>query len=91
MVDVTLTGLGRAIGVGEVLIEVIAEVTAPYQMSAQVTVSEADGILRLIGEEGEGENETFVALTTGDGALDQPLTKEFEDAIVGPARIMHPG
>ena len=38
MVDVALAGLGGAAGVGEVLVEVIAEVVAPDQVSAEIAM-----------------------------------------------------
>ena len=89
-VDVALAGLGGAAGVGEILVEVVAEVSAPDQVSAEVAVSEGDDVARFVGEKREGDDEALVALAAGDGALDQALTKEVEDAIVGRATVEHP-
>src|SRR5690606_12184505 len=82
---------GRAVGVGEVLVEVLAEVTAPDQVTAEAAVGEGDDVVRLVGEQRERNDEALVALAAGDGSADQALTKQFEDAIVRGAREMHPG
>ena len=82
MVDVALAREGGALGVGEVLVKVIAEVAAPDDVAGEVAVGERDDVDGLVGEEGERGAEHLVALAAGDGALDQALAKEFEDAVV---------
>ena len=90
VVNVPLARFCRAVGVGEVLIEMIAEVVAPNQMAAEIAVSETDDVIRLVGEEGERDDETFVALAAGDGALEQALAEEIEDPIIAGACELHP-
>ena len=81
--DVALAGLGGAGGVGEILVEVMAEVVAPDEMAAEVTVGKGDDVDGLVGKEGERNDEALVALAASDGALDQALAVEIEDPVVG--------
>ena len=90
MVDVAFAGFGGAVGVGEVLIQVLTEVSAPDKVSAEIAMGEGDDVGGFIGKQGEGDNQALVTLTTGDGALDQSLAKEFEDSVVGASGEMHP-
>ena len=91
VVDVALARLGRAVRVREILVQVLAEVPAPDQVAAEVAVGEADDVDRLVGEERQGDDHPLVALAAGDGALDQALAEEVEDAVVRGARELHPG
>ena len=90
MVNVPFAALGGAGGVGEILVEMIAEMAAPDEVTAEATVSERNDVGGLVGEEGEGDDETLVALAAGDGAANQALAKKFEDAVVASARELHP-
>ncbi len=90
VVDVAFAGKGGAAGVGKVLVEVFAEVAAPDKVSAEVAVGEGDGVDGLVGKEGEGDGEGFVALTAGAGALDAAFTEDVHDAVVGRAGVIHP-
>ena len=90
VVDVTLAGFCGAAGVGEVLVEVVAEMAAPDKVTAKAAVRKRDDVGGLVGEEGERNDEALVALATGDRALDQALAKEVEDAVVAGAGDVHP-
>ena len=89
--DVALASPGRAVRVGKVLVEVSAEVAAPDQMPAEAAMGKRDDVDRLVGEEGQRDDEGLVALAAGDGAADEALAKEIEDAVVGHPGEMHPG
>jgi hypothetical protein len=91
VVDVALAGEGGAVGVGEVLVKVFAEVAAPDEVSAEVAVGEGDDVDGFVGEEGERDDEGLVALAAGDGALHEALAKEFQNAVVHTAREGSPG
>ena len=90
MVHVALACVRGAAGVGKVLVEVLAEVAAPDEVSAEAAMGKRDDVGAFVGEEGEGDDEAFVALAAGDGAFDQALAKEVEDAVVGQAGECHP-
>ena len=91
VMDVALAGFRGAGGVGEVLVEVVTEVAAPNQVAAKAAVRKGNDIGGFVGEEGEGNDESLVALAAGDGALDEALTEEIEDAVVAGAGDVHPG
>ena len=80
--NVALAGERGAGGVGAVLVEMIAEVAAPDQMAAEIPVGEGHDIYRLVGQKGERDDKTLVALAAGDGAADETLTKKLQDSIV---------
>ena len=63
---------------------------APDEVTAEATVSERNDVGGLVGEEGERDDETLVSLAAGDGAANQALAKQFEDAVVAGARELHP-
>ena len=90
MVNIPFAGVRGAGGVSEILVEVIAEMAAPDEVTAEATVSERNDVGGLVGEEGERDDETLVSLAAGDGAANQALAKQFEDAVVAGARELHP-
>ncbi|CAM2899041.1 hypothetical protein RAHE111665_06010 [Rariglobus hedericola] len=90
VVDVALPGFRRAVGVGKILVQVLAEMIAPDQVSAEIAVGERDRVDGFVGEQDQGDDHGLVALTAGDGALDQALAKEVEDAVVAGAGEVHP-
>ena len=91
VVDVALAAVGGAGGVGEVLVQVVAEVVAPDQVAAKPAVGKRDHINGLVGEQRERDDQAFAALTAGHRALDQPLTEEVKDAVVPEPGELHPG
>src|SRR5690606_21131713 len=89
-VNVAFARAGGAAGVGEVLVEVIAEVSAPNEMTAEVAMREADDVDGFIGEKRERNDEALVALAAGEGAFHQTLAKQVEVAIIAGASELHP-
>src|SRR5690606_30844429 len=57
---------------------------------AEIAVGERNRVDGFVGEENEGNDECLVALAAGDGALDQALAEEVEDAVVAGAGEVHP-
>ena len=90
MVDISLASLGRAMGVGAVLIQMVDHVSAPNQMPPQAPVRKGNDVRCLIGQECEGDDECFVTLATRHRPLDQPLPKQLENAVIEGAREVHP-
>ena len=90
VVDVALARLGRAGGVGEILVEVVDEVAAPDEVAAEAAVGDGDDVDGLVGQQRERDDEALVALAAGDGAADEALAEELEDAVVGRAGGLHP-
>ena len=64
------------------LAQVVTEVSAPDDMPAEAAVGKGDHIDRLVGQQGEGNNQRLIALAAGHSAPDQPLAKKIEDAVV---------
>jgi len=91
VVDVALPRAGRAVGVREVLVQVLAEVAAPDEVPAEAAVGEGDHVQRLVREEREGDDHPLVALAARHRPADQPLAKELEDPVVGDPGELHPG
>ena len=83
VVDVALAAERRAGRVGEVLAGVLAQVTAPDQVSAEPAVGPRDHVGGLVEKEGDGHAEALVTLAAGDRPLDQALAEELQEAIVG--------
>ena len=48
--DVPFVSLSRAISIREILIEVLAEVSAPYEMASQTAMGKTNDIVGFIGE-----------------------------------------
>jgi len=90
VMNVALAGLGRTPGVGEVLVEMSAEVAAPNQMAGEVAVGERDDIEGFVGQQRERHDQALVALAAGDGAAEQPLAEEIENPIIDDPRKIHP-
>ena len=91
VMDVALARFRGTGGVREVLVEVLAEVSAPDEVAPKIAVRERDDVQALVREERQRNDEPFIALATGDGAADEPLAEEFQDAVVARAGEMHPG
>src|SRR5690606_11848916 len=90
VMHVALACLGRTRGVGEVLVEVLDQVTAPDEVTAEVAMRERDHIAFLVGEERERNDQALVALAARDCPLDESLAKQIEDPIVAGAGEVHP-
>ena len=91
VVDVALAGLGRAAGVGEILVEVLDQVSAPNEVAAGITMRERHDVVRFVSQQRQRDDQAFVALAAGDGPANQPLAKQLQDAIVRDAHEVHPG
>jgi hypothetical protein len=91
VVNIPLARPRRAVGVGKILVEMFDQIAAPDQVAARIAVSEGDDVIRFVGEQRERNDETFVALSAGDGASNQSLSKQLEDSIVRGAHQVHPG
>lgn len=89
--DIPLTGLGRTVRVGAVLVEMVDKVPAPDQMPSQPPMGEGNDVGVFVRQKGEGDDEGFVTLSTGDGPFDQTLPKQLENAIIERTREVHPG
>ena len=91
VVDVALARLGRAAAVGEVLAKMVAELSAPDQVTAKSPMGERDDVNRLVGQQGQRTDQGFIALATGHRAADESLSEKVEDAVVPGAGELHPG
>src|SRR5687768_349176 len=91
VMDVALARFRRTPGVREILVEMPDESAAPDQMSTGITVRERGHVVRLVGEQSQRGDETFMALTAGDGAANEALAEELEDPVVRCTHQMHPG
>jgi len=91
IVDVSLARARGALRVCEVLVQVLAEVAAPDQLSSEVAVGERDDVSPLVRQQGQRDDHPLVALAPGDRAPDQSLSKKVQDAVVGDPGQMHPG
>lgn len=90
VMGVPFPALGRAAGIGQVLIEVDSGVVSPDQVPGQIAVGPRDHVDLLVEQEGKRNGEPFIALTAGHGSLDQALAKELEDPLVHRAGEFHP-
>ena len=88
--NVALAGLGRAGGVGKILVQMVDEMTAPDEMPAQVAMGEGDNVDRLVGQKRQRNDEPLVALAAGDRAPDQPLPEQVQNPVVRRPGGAHP-
>lgn len=73
VVNVAFPRLGRAERVGEILIEVIAKVIAPNQMTAEIAVSEGNDVDLLVREQSQRNDQPLIPLAAGHGAANETL------------------
>ena len=90
VVDVALASLGRARSVGEVLVQVLNQVTAPDEMSPKIAMGETNHVDILVRQQGQRHNEALVALPAGHGPSNQALSEQIQNAVVRRAGRKHP-